>query len=73
MYSGKNKDWNFLTQMKLMLVLIASDLDGMGILLGKLGPFIVELNIHVAHELEKLKEDSWKGGGVAGPRAASCQ
>lgn len=73
MYSGKNKDWNPLKQLKLTLVLIASDLDGMGVLLEKLGPFIVELNIHMAHELEKLKEDSWKSGAVTGPGAASYQ
>ena len=53
-----------------MLVLTASALDGMST---KLVPLTVEPNIHCSQELEKLKEDVWKGGGLAGPAATPRQ
>lgn len=39
----------------------------------KLAPFIKELNIHLAQELKKLKEDPGAGGTVADPAAARSQ
>lgn len=52
-----------------MLVLAASDLDGIDILQGKLSSFI----IYVAQELEKLEKDSGEDGTVVGLAAVPCQ
>lgn len=46
--------------------LTTSNFDDVGVLQKKLVPFITELNMHLAQELEKLKEAPGEGGAAAG-------
>lgn len=56
-----------------MSVLTASNFKKVSALWEKLAPLITKLNIHLAQEMVKLKEDPGEGGEVAGPMATLGQ